>query len=149
MTISIAIGFVAVGSILAAFYCFRIYQAILSTRWPWVDGAIASAELREVVSKGPLEGVSAPSTFVNFSYYYRVGDRDYRGARVTYSDLAHKNRKTIESLLDEFQGKSWIPVYYNPKNPRQSVLVPGLSVFNLAPLVGCVLFVLFGLVSLG
>ena len=81
---------------------------------------------------------------MNFKYAYRVADRAYQGTRVTYSDGINKTMRALRRLQDRYQGKSRIRVYYNPQNPRQSVLVPGPSLFNFTPLITSTLFVLAG-----
>ena len=81
---------------------------------------------------------------MNFNYSYTVANRKYDGSRVTYSDGINKTMRALRKLQDKYQGKSQMQVYYNPKNPNQSVLVPGLSIFNFTPLITSALFILAG-----
>jgi len=82
---------------------------------------------------------------VNFRYHYSVADRKYDGSRVTYSDGINKTMRALRKLQEKYQGKSLMKVYYNPTDPKQSVLVPGLSIFNFTPLITSALFILAGL----
>ena len=148
-TLIITIGscFILVGAALTVFFGYRILQASRSLRWPYVIGELESSDLKEVVYRGREVGGGADEAaawVVNFSYRYRVADVDYTGKRVTYSDAVNKTMGALRRLQDRYQGKSQILVYYNPKNPRQSVLVPGPSLFNFTPLITCGLFILAG-----
>jgi Protein of unknown function (DUF3592) len=149
-TLVLIIGscFVLVGVATGAFFFYRISQAISSTRWPSVVGELESAEMKEVIYRGrqahggPDE---ASAWVVNFRYAYTVADKQYDGSRVTYSDGINKTMRALHRLEKKYKGESLIQVYYNPRNPKQSVLVPGLSLFNFTPLITSTLFVLAGL----
>ncbi len=140
--------FILVGVLTGIFFCYRIFQATTSTGWPFVIGELESSELKEVIYRGrEADGRpdEASAWVVNFKYSYQIAGKEYHGSRVTYSDGINKTRRALRKLQDKYQGKSQIQIYYNPKNPNQSVLVPGLSVFNLTPLITSTLFVLAGI----
>ena len=82
---------------------------------------------------------------VNFRYAYTVAGKSYDGSRVTYSDGINKTMRALRRLEKKYKGESLIQVYYNPKNTKHSVLVPGLNLFNFTPLITSTLFVLAGL----
>lgn len=141
-------SFVLVGVATGSFFVRRIYQGITSSKWPFVIGELESTDLREVIFTGrdPGGGVDSASAWVvNFRYSYFVSDRKFDGSRVTYSDGINKTSRALHKLQEKYQGKSLIQVYYDPNNPKQSVLVPGLSIFNFTPLITSVLFILAGL----
>jgi len=140
--------FVLVGVATAVFFIYRIYQGVTSSSWPFVIGELESADLKEVIFKGrEVEGGvdSASAWVVNFRYSYSVADRKHAGSRVTYSDGINKTSRALRKLQEKYQGKSLIQVYYNPDRPKQSVLVPGLSIFNFTPVITSALFILAGL----
>jgi hypothetical protein len=140
--------FVLVGVATGVFFVYRIYQGVTSSKWPFVIGELESTDLKEVIFKGrDFDGGvdSASAWVVNFRYSYSVADRKHDGSRVTYSDGINKTSRALHKLQEKYQGKSLIQVYYNPNNSRQSVLVPGLSIFNFTPLITSALFILVGL----
>ena len=142
-----SVGFILVGLLTGAFFCTRIVQAYRSNQWPWVLGELESADLKQVVYNGrEIDGTAdkASALVVNFSYRYRVKNHDYRNRRVTFSDSVNKTTSALKKLQEQYQGKSQIRVFYNPNRPEQSVLVPGLSIFNFTPLITSGLFVLAG-----
>ena len=149
-TIVLVVGscFVLFGVATGAFFIYRIYQGVASTHWPFVIGELESTDLKEVIYTGrDADGGpdSASAWVVNFRFHYSVADRKYDGSRVTYSDGINKTMRALHKLQEKYHGKSFIQVHYNPKNPRQSVLVPGLTIFNFTPLITSVLFILAGL----
>ncbi|MEL7477146.1 MAG: DUF3592 domain-containing protein [Cyanobacteria bacterium J06555_12] len=148
-TLLLVIGscFILVGVSTGAFFCYRITQAAISNRWPFVIGELESSDLREAVYRGrQVDGSAdqASAWVVNFSYSYAVADKKYQGSRVTFSDGINKTMRSLRKLQEKYQGNSRIQVYYDPKNHNQSVLVPGLSLFNFTPLITSALFILAG-----
>jgi hypothetical protein len=140
--------FVLVGVATGVFFIYRIFQGVTSSQWPFVMGELESTELKEVIYEGRDSDSTADlaSTWVvNFEYSYSVSDKKYDGSRITYSDGINKTSRALRSLQKKYQRKSVIQVYYNPKNPDESILVPGLSIFNFTPLITSGLFILSGL----
>jgi hypothetical protein len=140
--------FVLVGVVTATFFVYRIFQGVASSQWPFVIGELESTDLKEIIYKGRDNygtADQASAWVVNFRYSYSVLDKKYDGSRVTYSDGINKTSRALHRLQKKYQGKSLIQVYYNPKNPNESVLIPGLSIFNFTPLITSVLFILAGL----
>ena len=149
-TLILVIGncFVLVGVLTGAFFCYRIYQAATSNGWPRVTGELHSTALREAVYRGrqPHGGPDEASAWVvDFRYSYTVAGQAYQGKRVTFSDGINKTMRALRKLQDKYRGKSEIQVYYNPNKPRQSVLVPGLSLYNFTPLITSSLFIAAGI----
>ncbi len=139
--------FIVVGLATGTFFCVRITQAAKSKSWPWVIGELESTALRDVVYRGrDSDGGAdlASARVVNFRYRYRVKDEDYLGSRVTFSDGVNKTSGALQKLQDQYQGKSQIKVFYRPDQPQQSVLIPGLSIFNFTPLITSALFIAAG-----
>ncbi len=139
--------FILIGLLTGAFFCYRIFQAASSKQWPFVLGELESSGLREAVYRGrEHDGTldQASAWVVNFSYSYSVAGTTYHGRRVTFSDGINKTMHALRKLQDKYQGKSQIQVYYHPNNPGQSLLVPGLSIFNFTPLITSALFILAG-----
>lgn len=115
-------------------------------------GELESTDLKEVIYRGrdPDGGTDSASAWVvNFRFHYAVAGRQCDGSRVTYSDGIKKTMRALRKLQEMYHGNSFIQVHYNPKTSRQSVLVPGLSIFNFTPLITSVLFILAGLFSFG
>ena len=140
--------FILVGVSTGTFFIYRILQAVSSNRWPFVLGELESSDLREAIYRGrEVEGTrdQASAWVVDFRYRYSVADKDYTGTRVTSSDGVNKTMGALRKLQEQYQGKSQIRVYYNPKKPGQSLLIPGPSLFNFTPLITSALFITAGI----
>ena len=148
-TIILLVGscFILVGIGLSAFLVLKISKALSSTKWPSVIGQLDSADLKLVVYRGRDGGSAdeASALVVDFSYKYSVEGRDYDGKRVTYSDAINKTVGSLKRLQERYLGKNQIQVYYDPNQPGESVLIPGINIFNFTPLITSCLFILVGI----
>ncbi len=139
--------FIFIGAGSAVFLAWRIRRALASRSWPWVLGELESTGLREI-----KVGASQQSrrhhgvgTVIAFRYRYTVDGREYTGSRVSWSDFVTKSGGALRRLQEHYAGKRGIMVYYNPASPQDSVLLPGVSLYNFTPLVTSLLFVAAGI----
>ena len=66
----------------------------------------------------------------------------------TYSDVVNKTVGSLKKLQERYRGKSQIQVYYDPARHGESVLIPGVNIFNFTPLITCSLFILAGVFAI-
>ena len=143
----VASGFLLVGVISAGFLLVNIRRALASQRWPTVSGELESDALRRVVYRGvDSNGTSdqASALLVDFRYRYTVHGKEHQGSRVSFSDGINKTTGALKQLQKRFRNKPMIRVYYNPVDPADSVLVPGVSIYNFTPLITSGLFLAVG-----
>ena len=108
----------------------QIGRALNAQRWPFVEGEIASTRL--VRRESGDHTTSIDSEYV--SYRYEVDDRPYRNDRVRFGPVIaprsilpgtdpEPNAPYASAALAQRypQGKR-VRVYYNPRNPADSVL---------------------------
>ena len=141
-------AFIGVGFLVFILLLKALLKAKVSRLWPMVTGELLDADLKLAVYKGvDSDGTTdqASALNVDFTYSYRVKGQQYTGRRVTFSDRVNKTPGSLKKLLKRYQGKSSIVVYYNPEKPQESVLVPGVSLYNLTPFITAILFLLAGL----
>ena len=140
----IASAFLLVGLVTAALLLLKIRKALACRNWPSVYGELLSSELRLVVYRG-VDGDSiadqASALVVDFRYRYQVEGEAYTGERVTFSDGVNKRSGTLRKLQQCYAGKKSVTVFYNPQRPHESVLVPGVSLYNFTPLITSSLFI--------
>lgn len=140
---SIGSVFLLVGVATAALFLFKIKKAVASTKWPSVYGELESSELRKVVYQGVVsDGVSdqASALVTDFRYRYTVDGESFVGSRVSFSDGVNKTTRSLKKLQQRYQAQDNVSVYYNPRNPGDSVLVPGVTIYNFTPLITSSLF---------
>ena len=123
-----------------------IIADIGTSNWEPVDGVVKSSG---VSSSTDGEGGTTYCLYV--SYQYTVNGKTYDGDRVSYSTENSCNSWSKNADDDYPEGKE-ITVYYDPGNPSESVLQPGLSgvdffmcCFCIFPLIG--LFLLYASLS--
>ncbi|MFL2984876.1 MAG: DUF3592 domain-containing protein [Candidatus Poseidoniaceae archaeon] len=111
--------------------------------WESVDGIVENSY---VSTSTDGEGGTTYCLYVD--YQYTVDGRTYDGDRISYTAENSCNSWSANSDDEYPEGKE-ITVYYDPTNPSESVLLPGLSgvdfficCFFIFPLVG--LLLLFG-----
>ncbi len=117
-----------------------------TSNWEPVDGVIKSSGV-----SSSTDGEGGTTYCLHVSYQYTVDGNAYNGDRVSYSTENSCNSWSKNADDDYPEGKE-ITVYYDPDNPSESVLEPGLSgvdffmcCFLVFPLVG--LFLLYGSIS--
>lgn len=141
-------AFIVIGVVTALLLLVKIRKASASKRWPHVYGELESTDLKKVIYEGGEIGGgtdSASALVVNFRYHYTVDGTRYSGSRVTFSDGINKPVSALKKLQQKYRGKIQILVYYNPDKPDESVLIPGLNLFNFTPLITSSLFILAGI----
>jgi len=121
--------------------------ADIGTRnWEPADGIVENSYVS--TSTG---GEGGTTYCLHVDYQYTVDGRTYSGDRISYSADNSCNSWSANSDEDYPEGKE-ITVYYDPSNPSESVILPGLSgvdfficCFFIFPLVG--LLLLFGSIN--
>ena len=109
-----------VGLIVAVFGVRAYQRARASVAWPFAEGRVIQSE----VVPGS-EGTTQPK----IAYEYTVNGQPYQGDRLK---AAHKNYGTSGShartCVERYPVGARVQVFYNPAEPRESALEPGLSV---------------------
>ena len=95
---------------------------LISRGWPTAQGQVISL-LVKTDSKG-----RTTSYIPTINYRYRVEDREYEGSRIdaTMSHRSFTQRGAAKALEGYFPLRP-VVVYYNPGQPDDSVLKPGVS----------------------
>ncbi len=140
--------FLLVGIITSAIFLLKIMKAFASANWPRVKGELLSTALRTVVFKGrEADGTPdyASAAVADFKYEYEVDGVKYSGSKVTFSDNVSKPLSSLRKLQKLYKGQNNIWVYYNPQKPGESVLIPGVNIFNFTPLITSFLFLAAGI----
>ena len=111
--------------------------------WEPVDGVVTDSYVSE--SSG---GEGGTTYCLHVNYEYTVDGMTFQGDKVSYS-LENNCNSWSENADEEYAEGEEITVYYDPSNPSDSVLEPGLTGINfflccffVFPLIG--LFMLYG-----
>lgn len=87
-----------------------------STSWPTVRARILTAELKRVKH----------SFLPVITYQYAVDGKSYTGSRVVFRS-SHGNEAEGKRLIEAYPVNSDRNVHYNPANPADAVLEPGVQ----------------------
>lgn len=143
--------FVLIGVGITAFILSRIRKAMQSRHWPRTAGQLENADLEAVnvnlLTRSRFSGAhdSFQTLKFDFAYTYQVDGKTYRGKRVTFADSTVRTRKAMERILDDYRHQRHVIIHYNPRNPADSVLIPGANFANFSPLITSMLFIAFGI----
>lgn len=115
------------GLISLLFGLTRWTHAKESMSWPQVVGTIMYTRVSKVLV--PDES-SPPLTYdLVVRYTYEINGRRYEGNKLGLFDRDRRKSYLLEAeeLADLFHKDAKVAVYYNPKQPEQAVLLPGLQ----------------------
>ncbi|HEY5706791.1 MAG TPA: DUF3592 domain-containing protein [Terrimicrobiaceae bacterium] len=127
--------FVAVGLGFAAFAARGVIQARASSAWPQVSGEITHSEI--------TDSDSSYSPLVR--YKYSVSDRSFAGERICFGlDRMFAGYKFAQRYTQRYPVGSPVAVYYDPDQPSQSVLEPGITKRAFIPMAFGLGFAIFG-----
>ena len=137
--------FIAIGVVIILFLSYIAIRAIKSSQWQTTPGVLLKKGKKLVVSKDTRNRkVEWKTTQIDIEYEYEVNGEKYISKRATFSDMVNKPMSSLDELLNEYLTTSHIIVYYNPSKPSDSVLFPGVRIWNFTPMVSGVLFIATG-----
>jgi hypothetical protein len=119
----------------------RLLLGLQSNRW---KPGLATVESVSIEEKTDSDNDSWFRPRVKYSFTSRSG-RFVRSNRVSYRSLSTMDYgDAAKNLTGVLPGKQ-ITIYYNPVNPRQSVLIRGVGIGNYLEIVLLFIFLLFAL----
>ena len=122
------------------YFIYLFLPGILSTSWPKARGEVFNSEIVKDMSS---KGAGVTGTYIlEARYRYTVNNRIYEGQKVSFSlfDTRFSSQLDAEQFvrIKLYPGRK-IYVHYNPANPKESVLFPGLCWVDCA-MVGFLTF---------
>ena len=106
-----------------------ILRSVIAFRWGKAKGEITYAAID---SKCDEDGC----TFMPLiEYKYCVRGKEYHSKRFAFGYIESNDRFLAKAILNKFKNKSYVTVYFDPKNPKNAVLLRGIRIFHLINLV--------------
>lgn len=113
-----------------------------SCSWPTTNGQV----LRSFVAKNP-SGEHGHAAFV--TYQYTVEGQEYESSTIRFPLYSGYNYSKAKKIISAYPVLKTVKVYYNPKKPLISVLIPGVRLIDyVSSAFTCLCFGLFALVML-
>jgi len=126
----VMLALVVAGPVLSAPFLFFHRRAAMKAKaaeaWPHVIG--------QIVTSFMTEAGEWPAPIIVYSYM--VEGRRHRSSRVRFGGTGGMNPAAAEQVLASYPVGAEVPVFYNPKRPRQSVLMRGQAGANKSLLWG-------------
>src|SRR5215469_13885011 len=104
------------------------YKQFESRNFPSVTGTITLSKLESHTSK---KGGTYYEAVIN--YQYKVGDQAFRGDKLVFGEYESAHLPNDATTVNSHPVGSAVQVYYNPNNPDEALLYPGIHDPNLAP----------------
>ena len=120
LPILLGIGFTLFGLYMLRHATRSYGRAVQSLTWPSVDGKLVRVDLW---GNRNIDGEAVASKHLSIEYEYHVDEVLYEGEVVAFYTLMYP-----ETLVyaNKHPVNSNVMVYYDPENPINSVLIPGL-----------------------
>ncbi len=115
--------FAACGLVAGLSLLSDLASALSAARWPTVAGTVITSRVeqrRELAPGGGNRTTMVWSPLVE--YVYRVGERDYHGARIGFGPAVSGGRTLAESIIARYPASTTVTVHYDPANPSQATL---------------------------
>lgn len=139
-------AFITIGAAIIIALSYIAIRASKSTAWGKTSGILLDKGTRLHISKDiQTEAINWKSVHIDIEYEYKVDGVKYISKRATFSDIVNKPMSSLDSLLNEYLSSNNIVVYCNPKKHSDSVLLPGVRIWNFTPMVTGALFIGAGL----
>lgn len=143
---SLALLSIAIGVVIILFLTFISVNAAQSKSWLKTSGVLLNKGTRLHISKDiQANVVTWKSVHIDIEYEYEVEGKKYISKRATFSDMVNKPMSSLDSLINQYLTENSITVYYNPNKHSDSVLFPGVKIWNFTPMITGLAFIFGGL----
>ena len=105
--------------------CFGVVMYVMSystTSWPQVQGTITESRL-DSYEVGTDQGTKRYGAIIK--YKYSVSRKTYTGNRLYTFRFDVSEKDSVLAICEQYKIGTNVAVYYDPKHPEKSVLIPG------------------------
>lgn len=120
--------FVLWGGAVTAYAVPTLWYGWRALRWPAAAGRILTADVRH---RRGRRGGYLPEV----AYEYVVGDQTATGSRLTFGGRTLLSERGARTALRGAEPGVEVTVYYDPRQPHRSVLLPGVTVMDVGWLI--------------
>lgn len=101
---------------------YEITQATASQDWPTTEATVTHS----VIDENYDSDNGGYSYRANVSYQYAVNDIRYTSRRIKFGEVGTGDPSNARYFTDRFPVNQQVRVYYDPSNPGNAVLMPGV-----------------------
>lgn len=122
---------------------FVLDMALKSKEWPSVQGMVTRSEVQRSYSSSSGSSHSSLMYSALVTYDYQVNGEKITGDNITFGTYSSSSPKGANQTVKRYPLGEPVKVYYNPKDPWNSVLEPGAGAVSYILLgIGGVFFLL-------
>lgn len=136
-----ALIFLVVGAGLTWWGWNILGNAKASTSWPKATGRIISSSVEYSRDSDGHDSYKPEVT-----YTYAVNNRFYKSHAIKFGENSYDNKPVANEIANRYAVGKKVVVYYDPQNPENSILEPGVTGGSYIVLGIGVLFVMIGLI---
>ena len=116
-----ALALLVLGAVFAIYGIIELDRASAMRDWPAIQGEVYSARVVEEIDHGI--DASTPRVYrPEIRYSFILGGTEYAGSRRSVGETAASWRSHAERVVARYPAGKPVTVYYNPQNPRESIL---------------------------
>jgi hypothetical protein len=116
--ITISLMIMAIPILVAGVILWKTMQVRHAASWPSTRARIIKSAPRALHRRGVGE-VTQIVSVADIEYEFSLGDRVIRGTRIGIGEIADGS---VEETLNRYPVGATVPVYYDPKNPQETLL---------------------------
>lgn len=135
--------FLGLGILMLYFWSNSMKSIKESKSWPSVKGKVVSStiDVRQTESNGKMIDMFYPKV----RYGYFVSGTQFYNDKISFGDYGTNKRRDARKVCNKYPENSEVTVYYNPMNPKNSVLKRSGGLGNFISLAVGILFTLGGI----
>jgi hypothetical protein len=117
-----SIIFFVVGAGLTYWGWTILQKARASADWPNTRGQIVSSTVSH-----STDSEGGDSYTPEVEYTYLVNDLEYGDDTIKFGETSYNSRRNAQEVADRYPAGQSVAVYYDPDNPEEAVLEPGVT----------------------
>lgn len=151
IVVFLAILFIAIGIGLIILHRRQKRKAEESASWLETIGIVNESKVQQgtnVMMSNDEDNDGTPVFIPEISFTYQVAGLDYTSNRLTFGGKkSFSKRDNAEKVTALYPVGSQLPVYYDPKNPKEAVVDRTTKISSMILIFG-IMFVIIGLVTI-
>jgi hypothetical protein len=120
--------FAVLGVVLVIFTLVSILRGYRSSTWPSASGTVILSVVERKVEVDADNTGTSTNYYPRINYGYLVSGQEYIGnKRVFAGTEKYPSQRKAQNIIDAYPTGLTVTVYYNPANPHQAILEPGVQ----------------------
>jgi hypothetical protein len=150
IVVFLALLFITIGVVLIILHRRQKRKAEESESWLETIGTVNESKVAQgtnVLMSNDEDNEGTPVFSPEISYIYQVAGLEYTSNRLTFGGKkSYSKRANAEKVTALYPVGSQLPVYYDPKNPKEAVVDRTAKISNMLLIFG-IMFIIIGLVT--